>query len=440
MSKNKIEYNKTGFQWNAQHEDTDEKNELRDLSVLVDEVNGVDHLNRTLTPIAQNREEQRAKMKEVLDSIPLEINQKSKDVNGEKKAIIESAIASLDVSFIKNKETDFDIKNESVVKEDVKPLKKKVKSSTESTAKTQFKDNLKMICGPTVAFAVICTVIFIGIQGSKKLDNQNKQLKIDPKVSAPIESMNQKGAAPITNVNMVVSQDSSKKKALVDKGLVSVNDNIKAQSVNPNDSISVGGVIQRGESSEVPNNQFVSIKEPEKIEPLSITKVVPINGGKVLPIISLAQWPNAINLKELGDNFVKVESLFPQNIYKKQATFNGQDILTIYDKRTVAQEKFVKNSQVCYFMPNEIGRSWLDVNYFVMSYCFINNQFIGINMYTNAEPDVMRKIESGIKKYPYYQISSVYKGDGYNLISIEQNQAYKILEAFRMEMLNKMMN
>lgn len=75
-----------------------------------------------------------------------------------------------------------------------------------------------------------------------------------------------------------------------------------------------------------------------------------------------------------------------------------------------------------------------------MSYCFVNNQFIGLSIYTNSEADVMKKLEAVISKHQYFHISSVQKNNGFNIVNIEQNQAYKILEDYRIKLLNAVLS
>lgn len=244
-----------------------------------------------------------------------------------------------------------------------------------------------------------------------------------------------KAAAPIADLNF----DGEHNKVVeTTDGSVVINDELKVTSNNPKEQVNIGSIVSVPGQTDVPAIQFVSANEKVQgiKDNLSINAIYPPAGSNSLSTISLAQWPNAAQLKEMSKDFAEIEKLFPKTLYKKQDAFDGKDLLTIYDKRSVAQERFVKQSQSCYFIPSEVGGNWQGVNYFLISYCFLNNQFIGVNMYTNAEADVMKKLETNIKKTPYYQISSVYKGNGYNLISIEQGNAYKILEDFRIQMLN----
>lgn len=263
-------------------------------------------------------------------------------------------------------------------------------------------------------------------------DSEQQVAMVDSHMVVKTEA---KAAAPIADLNF--DGDHNKVVETTD-GSVVINDELKVTSNNPKEQVNIGSIVSVPGQTDVPAIQFVSANEkmPGVKDNLSINAIYPPAGSNSLSTISLAQWPNAAQLKEMSKDFVEIEKLFPKTLYKKQEAFDGKDLLTIYDKRSVAQERFVKQSQSCYFIPSEMGGNWQGVNYFLISYCFLNNQFIGVNMYTNAEADVMKKLETNIKKTPYYQISSVYKGNGYNLISIEQGNAYKILEDFRIQMLN----
>lgn len=167
---------------------------------------------------------------------------------------------------------------------------------------------------------------------------------------------------------------------------------------------------------------------------LVLEKLLPPSGTKTFQDVSLADWSNIVNLKDVPKNMNSIISTFPQNLYRKIEKFT--ESLIIYDQRTVEQERFVRKEQFCYYNPDEYSGSWMDLKFYFVSYCFLNNKFIGFNLYTSPESDTVKKVESIISKYSFLHISSIQNNNGFNIISIEQNQSAKILEDYKISLLN----
>lgn len=490
--KKKIELNNVGFQWGEQKDNpieedkegsSDFKSSLEpSLSDKIREINNAAHkdsLNNS--EVTRTRNEEQAE----LDNAVLSLNSgRSSGIKTERDKTKSELAQALNIlsenqSFQNNEQEDKEDVNVSpvnITREDIgeipsfmKVAKKKSETNkSESSPWVTYGIPFLGVAAIISLFAVVQTKIgkneqvptvpVVNHENAQNALDKNPQIinVIKPSLSnANIKE--QSIAIPATSLIAGVSQEAktsapiagldlvNKINNVVEKkdGSLVINDDLKVTNINPKEQVNIGGVVAVPGQTDIPTVQFISIKDSPAVEnkdALSINSVVPAPGSKNLSVISLAQWPNAINLREMSKDFADIEALFPKTLYQKQDTFNGQDLLTIYDKRSIAQERFVKQNQSCYFVPSEMGGNWMGVNYFLMSYCFLNNQFIGVNMYTNAEPDVMKKVESSIKKFPYYHISSVYKGNGYNLISIEQSNAYQILEDYRIAILNNAVN
>lgn len=458
--KKKIELNNVGFQWGEEKaaevkkdEDINVKSQEGEPSLAekIRKINNSAHeedLNQSVITKSRNEEQ------EELDKAVLSLNGGvSSTVKSERDKTKSELSQALNLLSEHNNQMSRKDPQETIaveVKSEIKePLPKKDKVKDVKTKKSVNKDSPAWITYgiPFLGVAAI-VALFLVIQAKKAKNEQESSIPVaqvqefqtgtnsqDYLKKSLMVASEKKSAAPIANLEFV-----NENNKIVEKkdGSLVINDDLKVTNINPKEQVSIGEVVAVPGQTDVPTIQFVSVKEnvKENKDMLSVNSVVPSPGSNSLSVLSLAQWPNAINLKEMSSDFAEIEALFPKTLYKKQDTFSGQDLLTIYDKRSVAQERFVKLNQSCYFIPSEMGGNWMGVNYFLISYCFLNNQFIGVNMYTNAEPDVMKKVEASIKKFPYFHISSVYKGNGYNLISIEQSNAYKILEEYRIATLN----
>lgn len=459
--KKKIELNNVGFQWGEEKAVEVNKKDVKvkskdaepSLAEKIRNINNSAHeKDLTQSVVTKSRNEEQEELDKAILSLNGGISSGVKSDRDKSKSELAQALNLLSENNnqMSKKESESAIAIE-VKNDKTEPLHKKdsFKIKDVKSKKSANKDSPAWITYgiPFLGVAAIVALIVV-IQAKKAKSEQESSISVAQvqeiqtgdnsqdyvKKSLMVVS-EKKSAAPITNLDFV-----NENNKVVEKkdGSLIINDDLKVTNVNPKEQVNIGEVVAVPGQTDVPTIQFVSVKENVKDnkDMLSINSVVPAPGSNSLSVLSLAQWPNAINLKEMSSDFSEIEALFPKTLYKKQDTFSGQDLLTIYDKRSVAQEKFVKLNQSCYFIPSEMGGNWMGVNYFLISYCFLNNQFIGVNMYTNAEPDVMKKVEANIKKFPYFHISSVYKGNGYNLISIEQSNAYKILEEYRIATLN----
>lgn len=457
--KKKIELNNIGFQWGEEKKvepkEAEVPNKAKDgepsLAEKIRNINNSAHeedLNQSVVTKTRNEEQTE------LDNAVLSLNGgvssgiKSERDNSKSELAQALNLLSENNTLTSKKKTETSIP---IPAKEVEPKKEPVKAKEIKSKKPVKKDSPAWINYgiPFLGVAAI-VALFVVLQAKKTKNEQENNIPVPQlqdrqgvsdssgyltnhlMVAAASEK---KSAAPIANLEFV-----NENNKVVEKkdGSLIINNDLKVTNINPKEQVNIGDVVAVPGQTDVPTIQFVSMKENSKDfkDTLSINSVIPSPGSNNLSVLSLAQWPNARNLKEMSADFAEIEALFPKTLYRKQDTFNGQDLLTIYDKRSIAQERFVKLNQSCYFIPSEMGGNWMGVNYFLISYCFLNNQFIGVNMYTNAETDVMKKVETSIKKFPYFHISSVYKGNGYNLISIEQSNAYKILEEYRVATLN----
>lgn len=454
MTKKKIDYVKPQFQWTEDSTSDiktgDAKKDIQ-LKDLVDDVNST-HIEKEVSSIAKNRRMQKKEMEKVVENLKTNID--DLDLNSddglEKLGVIESAVKSIDIDVFEKTDDSVaiipqlatnigEMSEGDVIEPEVRKAPKVGKKIEGENG-----NNWKSAIIPLLCISLLIVVILVAIQWSKSINSKQTVGELDESISVATFNTNSSDNVKKKNPDSIGmgSKKLEKENVVETKEGLLINNDLTVQNNNGQNKVNLGNVISVPGQNAVPVVQFVSTNEKilKVDDPLSINKIQPVNGANGLAPLSLAQWPNSINLKELSKNFAQVEALFPKNIYRKKDGFDGKDILTIYDKRSVVQEKFVKENQSCYFIPTELGQSWLGVNYFLLSYCFLDNQFIGVNMYANAESDMIKTLESNIKKVPYYHISSTYQGNGYTLVSIEQNNAYKILEDYRVLMLNKAVN
>lgn len=408
--KKKIDLKKQEFKWG--NEDGVEnlpigsKDDIPSLSSMVDGVNKKPLDN--LSPVAQNRKEQRGNIDNAVNMIPASVKDmesEKTEVGKQRDKVKESYSAAVESISISGEAQVVDSKE---VNEDSNVVSKAKSSKVSKSEIDKFKGNVKDLWKSILGVAILSVAIIIGI--SYKDPKTQKPVEITP-ADNPVEK-NEHGTTK-ENLKVITSDN---------KAPVS------------SDVVSQGNVA-------VPVHEFNQSglkKETTIVSALTLNNVLPGTNNKTLNTISLAQWPNAVSLEDVPSNIESIVKLFPEHLYKKNDVF--QESLVIYDKRSAEQEKFVRQSQSCYFFPKENNGNWMGINFYMISYCFLNSQFIGFNLYTNNGPDVMKKVETSVLKYPYLHISSVQKLNGFNIINVEQNQAYKILEDYRVQLLNNMIS
>lgn len=473
-TKKPIDLKKQDFKWGVEgnelslKEDANKNISSGTLSEMIDNVNQ-EHDTSNLSAIAKDRKQQRQNINSAVDMMPstvyssesgskvrretlgkdyqnaLEnvdhnlINSKLEHV----KNVIEQATESGDLTSENKKVKEIDLEEDVMIQpnvaskevvdnvevQDVPKIKKKKSSQPprQLTDFEKFKQNISEIWKSALGVVVLLVAIVIGVS--------YKEPSTQP---APV----------VTPEKVDLKKSENKSPESVGNGLVVVNatqstmgePEVKVVAKNANEKVDSGDVVVSPGAIDIPITRFAAagVRAMDNASTqLSIAQILP-KSAKAFPGISLGQWPNAVQLKDVPENLDKIIELFPSHLYKKAENF--QESLVIYDKRSVEQEKFVRQSQTCYFLPSELNGNWLGVNFYMISYCFLNSQFIGFNIYTNNGSDVMKKLEDGLGKYSYFKISSVQKMNGFDIINIEQNQAYKILEDYRVQMLNNVIS
>lgn len=501
-TKKPIDLKKQDFKWGDVEDTVVNKNpeqdsELHSLSEMIKTVNQ-DLQNGALSPVAQDRRQQRVDMKSAVDMLPTGLdelktvpdnsgaNSSRKDLESsfknaldgvsinsvdskegyhvlesvpssdeDKKDISSTGLTSdvTEISSNKAGATGVESTSSKVGQEEVKTVTKKKKSVEPKSDMDKFKQNIGEMWKPVLGIVILMVAIIVGV--SYKDENQNIASQPSPVPPIPNSPSNVKMApgilpqnvkpagnvavAPVLDSPLQIAQASANQGGNVAVVQLAVPE-IKTLTKDGIENVDNGSVLTSPGEIDIPITRFAAVGEKVKVstaDTLSIVQILPRN-SRVFPGISLGQWPNAVSLRDVPSSIDSITDLFPPHLYQRLNNF--QESLVIYDKRSADQEKFVRQSQSCYFLPGEMNGNWLGVNFYMISYCFLNSQFIGFNIYTNNGPDVMKKIESGLSKYSYFNISSVQKMNGFDIINVEQNQAYKILEEYRIQLLNNVIS
>lgn len=144
--------------------------------------------------------------------------------------------------------------------------------------------------------------------------------------------------------------------------------------------------------------------------------------------ISFNSWPHHQDLVEFNLNKTEEARTVLLNQYDEKV--NLTPIVFLYDKKTILTDNILTSHKRCFYLPSEKGKQLTNFSAHLISYCFLNNTFIGGYIY--APNNKLREVEDFIKSSKIFtDIAMVEKYPQYIKVGFTEENAIQTLQQYK---------